>query len=537
MAVVFSLDEIAPHVKKELLKELTFIPVDPYVEKMRKWGRAPTYVAPKIPVQMFSVNSETRTVRIPFNVAMGRMGCSPNMHKVFPKLWPTGPPKFHATLRDYQREVVEQALAQLKKNRSTTLGLPPSWGKTIAGAYLAGKANGVVMIFVHREIIGDAWYRTFELCYPQLVDYILYVGKKERNKEGIPGKNKKGIIIPRICVNNPQVSAPGGIEPVPCGECSECTRPDLFTPGIIICLDGRIEHIPQYVKDAVMTTVIDEAHLFCTPSRVECLLCTEPKFVIAETATLERQNGMESMIRSIVGREGIFKAPNKPYRVYKIKTNIRVATEQGARGLDFTKLTHELIANEERNRQIVDCILCNPHRKPMIMTRFKEHIPILKDLLEAEGLRVATLFGNQKSYSDSEVLIGTIPKMGVGFDEKNACPDFQGRASDLMLLVTSIADLNLFEQVKGRMMRSEDPVLFYFEDNIGVIKKHIKNTEEWIENTKGVLYEQVYEEGCMRVPDMDYSSGIGIEIERFPIKAVVEEKKENKVKIVIQKKE
>lgn len=506
MAVVFSLDEIDPEVKLDLLKQLTLIPIDKYVQQQKMWGKKDIkHTTPAIPVQMFIPDAATRTVRIPFHVAMERMKEKPNRHKNFPKLCSDGPPKFHGELRDYQKEVVAECLDQLKHNATTTLGLPPGWGKTIAGVYLAVKANGVILILVHREAIGDAWVTTFKNCFPQLVDLIWFVGKF---------KNKRGIPAIKQCKNPTPPTVREGKETL-CGECKGCLHEELI-PGIIICMDGRIDQMSQIVKDSVMVTIVDEAHLFCTPSRVECLLCTEPKFVIAETATLNRSNGMASMIKSIVGEEGVFRIPNKPHRVYRIKTGVKVTIEKGPRGANFGDLTHKLINHEERNRQAVDCVVSNKHRKIIIMTRFKEHIPILVGMLEEQHIKVATLYGNQKTYSDSHVLIGTIPKMGVGFDEKNACADFQGRPSDLMLLMTSIAEQDLYSQVFGRVMRSNDPVLFYFEDNIGLVKRHVTNILPWVEETKGTIYELEYEEGQMGIPNIDYSSGIGVVVKSKP---------------------
>jgi len=495
MAVVFSLDEIDTEVKKDIQKELTLIPVDPYEKKRGAWGRKPAYSAPQISVQMYLVDIETRTVRIPFHVAMQRMGEKPNRHKKYPKLSKKGPPKFCAQLRDYQIPIVDEALQQMKDNCTTTLGLPPASGKTIMGACLAGKANGVIMVLVHRKKIGLAWVKTFQTCFPSLAKMIWFIGEFEA---------EEGIVANKICIKD---------NDNPCEECKGCLEEDYIIPAIIICMDGRINQIPHRVRQSVKTLIVDEAHLFCTPGRVECLLCTEPQFIIAESATLNRANGMASMIKSMVGEEGVFRIPDKPHRVYRIKTGIKVELVKGKRGTDFTDLTKKLLQHGERNLMVLNCVLCNPHRKIIIMVRYNEHIPILVMLLKEVGIEAATLYGNKEEYSDSHVLIGNIPKMGVGFDEANSCSDFQGRPSDLMILLTSLADQDLYEQVKGRVMRSDDPVLFYFEDKLSIVKKHIDNRVEWIEQTKGTVIDFPYEEGSMGIANMKYNkNGNGVEV-------------------------
>ena len=146
------------------------------------------------------------------------------------------------------------------------------------------------------------------------------------------------------------------------------------------------------------------------------------------------------------------------------------------------------------------------------MVRFKNHVPILQNMLIEEGIKVDTLFGSKEEYHDSDVLIGTIPKMGVGFDEANSCEDYKGRPSDLLILMTSIADQDCYEQVKGRVMRSDDPVVFYLEDHMKIIKRHIDDIEDWIKRTKGEVIELSYEEGEMFIPNMKYVNGIGVEV-------------------------
>lgn len=43
---------------------------------------------------------------------------------------------FRGEFRGYQEEIIEELLQQVNKYLSTTLGLPPGWGKTMAGIFL-----------------------------------------------------------------------------------------------------------------------------------------------------------------------------------------------------------------------------------------------------------------------------------------------------------------------------------------------------------------------------------------------------------------
>ena len=158
MSVIYSLDELTDDMKKELCKELTLIPVDPYVENLKKWGRLQSKnIIPKIPICLFEVDIDKQTVRFPFFTIKTRIEEKPNRDREFPKLRQKGLPIFHAELRDYQREAAKEALQQLKEHATTTLGFPPSWGKTILGAWLIGKCNGPGLVLTHRMEIAKAW--------------------------------------------------------------------------------------------------------------------------------------------------------------------------------------------------------------------------------------------------------------------------------------------------------------------------------------------------------------------------------------------
>ena len=230
---------------------------------------------------------------------------------------------------------------------------------------------------------------------------------------------------------------------------------------------------------------------------------------------------MHIMMHKLAGAHSIIREPDKPFRLYKILTKIEIDTIQGARGTDFGDFTEKLVNHDKRNNIIVNCVKCNPHRKIMILTRTKNHVELLRDLLLENNIDVDTLYGSKKSYDDSHVLIGTIPKMGTGFDEKNACGEtYKGRESDLLLLVTTIASIELFIQVMGRIMRSIDPAIFYFIDNTKITQKHFKNVETTILDSQGLIMELKYSKNNMEIPDCEYDKdGECVEVEtRNPVR-------------------
>ena len=63
-------------------------------------------------------------------------------------------------------------------------------------------------------------------------------------------------------------------------------------------MSGRIDKIPQELLDAVGFLIIDEAHTFCTETRIKSLLRVKPRYIISCTATPDREDGLYSMIES-----------------------------------------------------------------------------------------------------------------------------------------------------------------------------------------------------------------------------------------------
>ena len=407
------------------------------------------------------------TIRLPFRFACSLFKRIVNHDRVYPRVTVNNfePLKFEATLREYQVQPALEAYEQLKTWGSTTLKLPPGFGKTMIGAWLWCLTSSVCAVLVVQQPLLKQWKKTFDIAAPTLSRSIWIVGE-----DPPPGPN--------------------------------------VIPAIIICMNQRTSQIPSYIKDAVACLIIDEAHCFCTPERVDALLAFTPKYVIAETATLERDDGMEKMIHSICGEHSVYRAPTTQYSVLKLDTSIAVEEKRNRYGVDFSDLCTRLCALPERNNIIVNIVKRNPHRKFMILTRLADHVTLLNMLITQIGIQCATLYRNQKTYSDSPVLIGTIPKIGTGFDEANACEDFGGIQSDTLILANSIKKNTVFEQVRGRIMRSSSPIVIYLVDRNSVCKRHFRETVPWIESTQGTIIKQVYYPDSVVLPASSQSSSI-----------------------------
>ena len=144
---------------------------------------------------------------------------------------------------------------------------------------------------------------------------------------------------------------------------------------------------------------------------------------------------------------------------------------------------------EKRNKIIVDILKANKDRKTIVACSRTGHCKTLHNLLEQENIESAELYGTKKNYQTKNILIGTGSKMGVGFDEANFCDDYDGRASDLLLMCYTFASWAPFEQVRGRGLRSDNPIVVVFNDNNNMTKKHIRKMKKWAKESNGEIID------------------------------------------------
>lgn len=368
-------------------------------------------------------------------------------------------------LRDDKFEPLSQAKKHLDKFRTTSIKLPPGYGKTIFGAALSWIKANITLVLIETKTLIPQHYNSFINAAPSLEKHIWRVG----------------------------------LEKMP------------ENPYVIICMEERMNQIPSEIIDNVGTLIIDEAHKMCTPSRIEPLLRCRPKNIIILTATLGRKDKRHNIIYAIAGTHSIFKISNKKHRVCIYDTQIKIPVTQGRYGPDFSALQNDLYENHEYNKSIIDFILNNLHRKFIVLVSLTRHVKKLVEMAREKNIECDYLCDTKNSYSDSKVLFGTFSKIGTGFDEANFCPDFKGKKSDTLIIACSISakitvknvpkgedfssyytddeisEISRIEQIRGRVMRSDDPCIVYFSVNHPTHKKHIRGFLQWVPIVNGTI--------------------------------------------------
>jgi superfamily II DNA or RNA helicase len=362
---------------------------------------------------------------------------------------------FTGQLFTHQIPVYEKALEQLRLHNTTTIGLYPGFGKTIVGAKITTELKLKTVVLFHRQILITQWEKTF-------TDFTTC-------KCAIVGKD---------------------------------SDENLYQADVLLCMDTRYYLIPKELRSRIGTMIIDEAHAFCTPSHVDCLLSFTPKYVISETATLLRKDEMHKMIYSICGTHGIYKISSSPFKVHRIDTELAIEAGKNIRGdLDYTSLITNKIQNQKRNEMILEAIHYFPNRKILILSSRKEHLQMLYEpIKERPDLygTVDTLYGTKKDYSDSRILLGSIPKVGTGFDEKTLCKNFGGQRLDVLFLVTSFKELSILEQCVGRVFRADNPVVVDFVDNHTIFKRHFSERSKWYVSRNGTIEVSHFVDGKLQ---------------------------------------
>ena len=392
---------------------------------------------------VFFLRVDENFVHLPYLFASSFFQVIPNVDFDFPRT----EMEFTGELRQNQISTEKEAWGMLCNYGTSTLGLYPGFGKTILGAKLCSRTKLITAVLVHREILTSQWKKTFE--------------EFTTAKVWIVGSEK----------------------------------PEGYS--VIICMDARWKSVSEKERDSVGFLIIDEAHSFCTRSRVDCLLAFHPKYILAETATLERDDGMESMIYAICGKHGVFRQTNKPFCVTKVVTEIKPERKTDRMGnLEYGRMVKSVLENDDRNNGILKIVENHPENSILILTWLVDHTKLLHKELKSKNESCDYLCGAKKSYKDCRVLVGTMSKIGTGFDQATACADYAGGEFDILILACSMRKISMITQNVGRI-RSQTPIIFCFVDDDPIFENHWRILKSWFLNRGGNIEEKSMKNLCL----------------------------------------
>lgn len=454
MSIWVPLETLDRSLRDKIGDDLTVVQLDETYEKMKKRGQIlPGHIVdPNQKILCFHIDSaENRNLWMPYFYARSKFKIVPDLER-YPVLADGLQNKVE--LRDNQIDAVEQCFDDLVKYGTTTIGLPPGRGKTYMGAYLSHCLKLKVLVVVPRTPLLKQWETTFKNAIPGASIWII------DDKGNLPSSDllKEGITDP---------------------------------PDITIALDPRISKIPAHWKTKFGTLIIDEAHMLPTRGRIENLLSIRPAYIIMETATMIRGDGLHKICQLIGGDHGFFETSTDPYKFKIVDLSfINGLEKSGPRGVDYGALCDSLSENEQYNTVIVNIVRHNPQNKFIILTKRVDHGNHLMKLFKEAGITVDSMMGTKKSYTNSRVLIGTFSKIGTGFDEATASTHFEGNLSDSLIICHSVAKIPNFEQYRGRVMRTANPTVYWLNVANRVIRSQLTDIKKHVVKTNGTILLQ-----------------------------------------------
>lgn len=443
MSIWLPLDSLDRSLKDKIGDDLTVIQLDEAYEKMKKRGKiTPGYIIDQNnKILCFHIDDE-RNLWVPYFYARNNLKIIPDLEK-YPLLNEKLENK--VILKENQVETVEKCFYDLVEHGATTVGLPPGYGKTYIGAYLSHCLKLKVLVVVPRTPLLKQWEKTFNAAMPGASIWVIdEKAKLPTNQEDLP--------------------------------------------DITIALDPRLSKIPLEWKSKFGTLIIDEAHMLPTRGRIENLLSIRPAYIIMETATMVRNDGLHKICELIGGTHGVFKIAADPYSFKIVDLSFIHASEKsGPRGIDYNALCDSLSETEEYNRVIVNIVRHNPENKFIILSKRVEHGTHLMNLFKKAEITCDIMMGTKKNYINSRVLIGTFSKIGTGFDEATASKSFEGNLSDSLIICHSVANTQNFEQYRGRVMRTKNPTVYWLNVGNRVIRSQLTDIKKHVLKTNGTI--------------------------------------------------
>jgi hypothetical protein len=340
------------------------------------------------------------------------------------------------TLRDYQVPVITELTTMLIQKQVALLNIMMGRGKTIMACYLMAQIQKLTCVVVRFKYLAKQWAEAL---------------RKNTNA--------------RVWVV--------GDEP----------QPESCDVIILIDTPSRLAQIPIYIRRLVGFLVVDECQMMYNKSGIAALLAFPAGYTLYLSATHTRStDGMHRVLMLFVGNNIITLPVTIPLDFIKLSTGMTATREQGHKGVNWSILTKSLMYNDARNSYIYYiCELLLYYKiKTLVATNEKDHVTLLHDMLKPKYPAITAYYGKMTKLENSPLIIGNIAKCGVGFDEANLNPDFDGNIIQCVVLCISIGNIELLKQFAGRTFRHAKPIFIYLRDDDKNVTKHINLMNPWI---------------------------------------------------------
>lgn len=466
MAVRVLRSTLSRDAEEAIRKELLLVPVQPMTFKN---GRKQPLGPPSPPLRFWATTPEIAYVPA---MTAKRLQIGPysplpqvaekHIHAFCPKQFiPNERAVFTSSLlsTEGRDQVAAMATADkaLEASGTVVFGMPPGFGKTRCTVYQIARRKLQTLVVMPLTNLVEQW-----------------VGEVQAN-------SKMEVVAWTAAAQNRK------------------TQPDWSRVDVIVSLGGGVSKLPESVKQSIGLLVVDEAHKMCTPGNIDMFLQLSPWFMVICSATLERPDGLHRMMLRMSGlagsvvppdtieaantSRGIFLQNQTFFTLYRVRTPFVPETKTNVAGsLDWNSVKASLAFSPQRNGLLLDLArwFVARGRKPVFLVFYQEHVEQLLHDFAAAGLSVASMYKDQNSYEDADVLIGS-GKIDTGFDQKTACVNWDNRRIDTLVVTHSMAHIGPVVQSFGRAFRTSSPEIYYLVDQLTVIEKHWRLAREYAE--------------------------------------------------------
>jgi superfamily II DNA or RNA helicase len=347
--------------------------------------------------------------------------------------------KYIGTLRLEQRSIIIRAFQILKTKNCLLLSTHVGFGKTILALYILSELRLKTVIVVNRIVLIQQWKDSIEKVLSGARICIL------DSKNAAVNTDNYDIFIINL-VNVCKITS------------------DVFNIGVVI---------------------IDEVHTTLSEKMCSDLLYFTPKYLIGLSATPYRLDGTQKLFDLFFGNDAtIFKPLLRAHVVYKINTDIKIKLVKVASTgrVNWDATIKQQADNSIRNQLIVNIVKSFSSKTFLILCKRVSHIDALEKLFFAAEILTEAIHGSKTPSSfNKRVLIGTVQKLGTGFD----CPGINA-----LLLACDIE--RYFIQALGRVFRDPriEPVIFDLVDENEILRRHYSMRRQVYIEAGGTIIEK-----------------------------------------------
>jgi superfamily II DNA or RNA helicase len=262
--------------------------------------------------------------------------------------------EFTKSLRDNQKDIIENCIKYIKKNGGGLLSVPCGFGKTVCAIYIAYRLGLKTLIVVHKSNLLQQWIERIKE-YLNIADD--RIGIIQQKKCDVDGKD--------------------------------------FVVGMIHTIAKR-KFDPSIFKGFGFV-IYDEAHHVACKFFSKALMKTGAQYTLALTATPYRGDKMIKIMYWYTGgtiyREAVKMNKNVIAKIINYKSkdkklfSLKKKWFQGSTRPDTVKMTSNICAINSRNKTIVKIInhirRTEPERKILILSSRTGHLKVLKKMVDA----------------------------------------------------------------------------------------------------------------------------------------------------------